>query len=569
MKSDEFDCIIDSLPEGIIKTDKEGVVDFMNEAACALLGIENGKALGGAFDDFISVIPLHDLLKGTVSSINQKHSNDNLSILINCVPLIASKQICGAMIFLRDITREDGLQTQLENIQNASTMMEAILNKSDVGFIYCDAFGNIQFINQIYETLLGINSKEALGKHITQYFPDSKLPEVIRTGKAEYASQYDFRGRQTLIVHRIPVMEKGRVVGIIAQCIFKDTSEVKLLADKLGLLETKVRHYKKELTSLLAAKYSFEEIIGDSEPIRRVKQLAQSFAVAEAPVLITGDTGTGKELFAHAIHMASNRKAGPFVCLNCAAIPEELLESELFGYIAGAFTGAHHKGKIGKIELAEGGTLFLDEIGDLSMSAQAKLLRVLEEKRVEKVGDVYPIAVDFRLIGATNKKLDKLLEEDKFRTDLFYRLNTMRLSLPELRQRGDDIVLLVRHFLRQMNRHTVKLSDFALNILNEFNWPGNVREFRSVIERALSLIGESDIIDVQHLPAYIVTKSQRIQKTAEFPFLSLKYSVAEHEAKAILTALRLSGGNKVMAAKLLGISRSILYTKMERYDITM
>jgi transcriptional regulator with PAS, ATPase and Fis domain len=332
-------------------------------------------------------------------------------------------------------------------------------------------------------------------------------------------------------------------------------------------LETKVNSYKKEINNLFSAKYNLEDIVGSCELIINLKKLALVYARTEAPVLIIGETGTGKELFAHAVHNSSGRSRGPFVCLNCASIPKELLESELFGYAPGAFTGAHPKGKMGKIELADGGTLFLDEIGDLPPSAQAKLLRVLEEKRVEKVGDVHPIEIDFRLVAATNKDLELLIKEAKFRKDLYYRLGTMTLFIPSLRNRADDISLLARFFTKELGGISAEISDQALDILKKYSWPGNIRELKNVIGRALSLLDENEMIDVHHLPPQIFRRHIPGDFRMESRSVGLKDIVFANEEKTIQEALNSCGGNKVKAAKLLKISRSVLYNKMKRYKI--
>lgn len=446
-------------------------------------------------------------------------------------------------------------------------VMQLILDNVYVGIVFVDSNGIIRFMNRIYEDLLEIEQGTAIGRHITEYFPDSRLPLVLKSGTAELGWKYDFRGR-TLVLNRIPIRKGNEVVGAITQCIFKDISELKHLVSKLDLLEKKVTFYKKELTHLLAAKYSLKDIQGNSEAILNLKKLTRLYARTDSPILIIGDTGTGKELFAHAIHASSNRSNGPLVCLNSASLPKELLESELFGYAPGAFTGAHHKGKIGKIELAEGGTLFLDEIGDLSLSAQAKLLRVLEEKRVERIGDIQPIDVDFRLVAATNKNLEQMVKEGKFREDLYYRLGTMTLFTPTLKSRTEDIPLLVRYHLEKHADRPVRITDRALNALMKYRWPGNVRELRNVVERAVTLLDEDDAIDINHLPSHVMRGALEKQPDSESAEAVLKEVVREFEEKTIRRALDLCRGKKVHAARMLGISRSVLYSKMHRYGIS-
>ena len=330
----------------------------------------------------------------------------------------------------RDAFIENAQEKEIGELKYLVTSLELILNNVYSGIIFCDRKCNIVFMNHVYAELLGVDRNEAVGKSISEFFPDSRLPFVLRSGKAELGQQCSLRGEIPFLVNRLPIKKGTETIGIILQSIFKDYASFKELVARLNLLETKIKSYKRELNSLLSARYSFDDIIGESSTIREAKMICAKYANTDAPILILGATGTGKELFAHAIHTTSKRAAAPFVCVNCAAIPKDLLESELFGYAPGAFTGAHHKGKAGKIEMAHRGTLFLDEMGDLPLNAQAKLLRVLESKTLERVGDLKPIAVDFRLIAATNKDLRAMIDRNEFREELLYRLNTMTISVP-------------------------------------------------------------------------------------------------------------------------------------------
>ena len=473
----------------------------------------------------------------------------------------------GAMTQFEAVPDSEDSLSQLADVGDFINLMEMVMDNAYVGLIFCDRAGIIRFMNRLYEDLLGIKRETAYGRHITEYFPDSRLPVVIKTSKPELGWKYNFMGEKTLVVNRIPIKQKGQIIGALAQCIFKDISELKDMASKLDILETKVKVYKDELNDLLAPKYGLTDILGCSESISRAKKLAHLYAKTDAPVLITGETGTGKELFAHAIHGASPRSQGPFVCLNCASIPMELVESELFGYAPGAFTGAHKRGKIGKIRLAHKGTIFLDEIGDLPLAAQAKLLRVLEEKRVERVGGIHPVEADFRLVAATNKDLSLSMQEGKFREDLYYRLGTMSITVPSLRDRAEDIPILARSFISRKTRGKMKISDQALHLLMNHNWRGNVRELRSIIERALTLMEDGDTIKKEHLASYILNENVQGDKTQGEIDFELRKILKNDEKDTILKAIQFCKGNKARAARKLGISRSLLYNKMKKYDI--
>lgn len=562
-----YKALLDSAHNGIIAIDPQGRVVLFNQAAEKMLGKTFREVAGRPVTEIIANSRLPHVLKTGRPEITKRHYKGELTFITNRTPIVLDGRMVGAMAQFVDIAQSDDFLEELSDVRDFINVMEMVLDNAYVGLIFCDAKGIIRFMNRLYEELLGINREETYGKHITEYFPDSRLPVVIKTGKAELGWKYRFQNKMTLVVNRIPIKKKGKLIGVIAQCIFRDISELKDMARKLDLLENKVRDYESELKNLLAPQYNFKDILGNSESITKVKRLAKLYARSDAPVLITGDTGTGKELFAHAIHGASNRSEGPFVCLNCAAIPSELVESELFGYAPGAFTGAHRRGKIGKMKLAHRGTLFLDEIGDLPLQVQAKLLRVIEQKVVERVGAVHPVEVDFRLVAATNKDLTSLISEAKFREDLYYRLGTMVLKVPSLRERVEDIPILAEHFLRQNDLRKFEMSDQALALLMNHNWRGNVRELKSMIERALSVVEEGRTIQAEHLSSYVVDNDSPSQLEKSNHKLQLKKTVQEEERNTILRALQLCKGNKSQSARMLGISRSLLYNKLKRYQI--
>jgi PAS domain S-box-containing protein len=459
------------------------------------------------------------------------------------------------------------LNYDLEDVESLLKVLELILDQAYVGIIFVDPKGIIRFMNQQYEDLIGIDRKQIYGKHITEFFPDSKLPFIIKTKKPQMGRKYHYKGKGTLIVNRIPIYKGKQFIGAIAQCIFRDISEIKEMAHKLDLLETKVQKYRRTITDLLVPKYNFDDIKGDGEAITRLKNIAEKYAATENSILIGGETGTGKELFAHSIHHASRRDEGPLVCVNCASIPNDLLEAELFGYASGAFTGAQPKGKIGKIELSNTGTLFLDEIGELPLTAQAKLLRVLEEKRVERVGGVHPVEVDFRLVAATNRKFDFLKDNKSFRQDFFYRLSTMTLEIPALRERSEDIPILINYFIQESSANAMKISDNALHALMNYTWPGNIRELKNLMELSICLIPKDSVLEIDHLPQHIIDTIPKIRQHKEHEDFKLKKRIKNDEVQLIKQALRSCRGNKRQAAKLLGISRSSLYNKINQHSL--
>jgi len=441
-----------------------------------------------------------------------------------------------------------------------------ILNRVYSGIIFCDKDSRILFMNRFYASLLKADPEEAVGKHIKAYFPLSRLPVVLETGQAELGKKCSLRTNLALLVNRVPIEQDGKTVGVVLQTTFRDFTEINDVMTRLNLLEKEVTYYKEGLDSILSATYSFDSIVGGNKRLVDAKRTAEKYARTDSPVLILGATGTGKELFAHAVHRASGRKDGPFVCVNCAAIPRELLESELFGYAPGAFTGAKRGGKAGKIEMAHGGTLFLDEIGDLPLNAQAKLLRVLETKKIERVGGVKAMDVDFRLVAATNKGLREMIHRNEFREDLFYRLNTLTVEIPSLSKRTDDISELVHFFLKSSGNGHIQVSEAVLQMLECYSWPGNVRELKNVVMRGVSLI-EGGRFEVEHLPMEIVRFQSDCSDTTPSRMGPLSTELKRHEKKVLAQALRLNHGNMSKTAKVLGISRSTLYEKCRLHEL--
>jgi transcriptional regulator with PAS, ATPase and Fis domain len=437
-----------------------------------------------------------------------------------------------------------------------------------VGVIVSDHKGYIVYINDTYARFLGIDPKTDIGKHATELGVNSRLHIVAKTGNAEVNYPHQLKDKGYL-VHRVPIKEKGKVVAVLGLVIFDSTSTASRLAEKLLFMESKLHLYESELLSLRSTRYTFDSVVGVSEAIIGAKTEAVRAATNNFPVLITGESGTGKELFAQAIHHASSRKPYPFVRVNCAAIPRDLFESELFGYERGSFTGANPRGKAGKFELANYGTVFLDEIGDLPLEMQPKLLRVLEGKEFERVGGSALKRADFRLLSATNQNLEEMREKKRFRTDLFYRLNVIPIHIPPLRDRRDDIIPLARYLLKLIAQESgfmeIGMDNKAEEVLRSWDWPGNVRELSNVLERVSSSL-QRETIYLCDLPFYLLGNKNR---SAEKDQTSLKSVQGRSEIEAIRYALESTQYNKVRAAATLGIHRSLLYKKMKKYNLPL
>jgi PAS domain S-box-containing protein len=447
--------------------------------------------------------------------------------------------------------------------KNPACEYDYILNKllelAYDGIVVVDAAGIITLISKAYADFLGISEKNVIGKHVSDVIENTRLPVALKTGKTEKAQLQLINGNY-MVASRYPLIKDGQVVGAIGKVLFRNINELNVLHKRINSLQNQLENFKTKADKPGQAKYSFQNIIGESDKILLAKAMAGKGALTDSSILLLGESGTGKELFAHAIHQESSRAAKPFIKVNCAAIPHELLESELFGYEEGAFTGALKGGKAGKFETADGGTLFLDEIGDMPMSMQSKLLRVLQEKEIEKIGAQYPLDVDVRIIAATNKNLEDLATHGDFRTDLFYRLNVFGIKIPSLRERPEDIDILTPYLLdkicSRMGKYIENISPKAIKKINKHSWPGNIRELENVLERAVNLIGKEGILEARHLPEKI---SGQILDTE---ISSLEESLKQSEMAAIEKVMTITKGNKAKAARLLNISRSKLYDRL-------
>src|SRR5210317_1075814 len=457
---------------------------------------------------------------------------------------------------------------QKEKLLKQLEMYRLIFNSIYNGALVTDEKGYITHFNKPYGEFLGVKPDDQIGSHCTDSVENSRMHIVAETGKPEINQSHRIMG-QNMVVQRIPIKKDGRVIAVFGQVMFKDVRDVRKLATELSLLESKVKLYEEELINLRSTRYTFNSIIGSSQAIRSLKIEALRAAANQFPILISGESGTGKELFAQAIHHAGPCRVHPFVRINCAAIPKDLLESELFGYEKGAFTGADPNGKPGKFELARHGTVFLDEVGDLPLEMQPKLLRVIEDKEFERVGGTKIIQSDFRIIAATNQNLEQMLIGNRFRKDLFYRLNVIPLHIPPLRERKSDILPTARHLLKQMAREAnlreKKIDREAEKALTNYGWQGNVRELSNVLERTISTM-EGDTIRLQHLPFYVY-RSHR--KFPEHHQSALRDVQTRTEKEAILYTLQETNNNKAGAAKMLGIHRTLLYKKMSKYNIAL
>lgn len=461
----------------------------------------------------------------------------------------------------------DALLHFIGSVSFAWDIIQYLLTDPFDAMTIVDDEARLVYISPIHEAFFGLKLGEGNGQPVEQVIENTRLHEVVATGKAEVGAIQRMQGAER-VVSRVPIKRNGRVLGAIGRVMFKGPQQLESLSQRIKALEGELEFYKRETATLRARDYGLEQIIGQSPAVQRLRAQIVKVAPLEIPVLIRGESGTGKELVAHALHQLSPRRDRPMINVNAAALPPNLVESELFGYEPGAFTGADKKGRKGKFEQAEGGTIFLDEIGDMPLDVQAKLLRVVQDKIIERIGGDRSRPVDFRLVSATNKDLQSMVESGGFRLDLFYRLSPIVIEVPPLRERIDDIPLLVDKFLQEIAyRHArpiPRISSDALAELAERAWPGNIRQLQHEIERAF-VFSDGITIGVQDL-SETPRRSEKplgpLIAAPTSPSRGLKKVISDVQDEQIRDAIAACGGNKKKAAARLGISRSFLYKKL-------
>jgi transcriptional regulator with PAS, ATPase and Fis domain len=423
-----------------------------------------------------------------------------------------------------------------------------VLDYAYEGIIAIESKERITLFNPVASRITGIDGTKAIGRKISEVWPELKLEEIILQGKDELGHILKINDVDVLC-NKVVLMVNHKAVGAVVT--FQDVTQIQKM-------EARVR--RRIYASGHVASFYFDDIICVSETCKKTIETAKSFAATQSSILIVGETGTGKEVFAQSIHNFSKRRQGPFVAVNCAALPAQILESELFGYVGGAFTGASQKGKPGLFEVAHGGTIFLDEIAEMEYGIQGKLLRVLQEKKVMRLGSDKVIPIDVHVLAATNKNLKALVIDKQFRADLYYRLNVLQLKVPPLRKRKEDIGLLAEHFLREHASEERQLTESAIRGLRRYSWPGNVRELQNIIERAI-VAAKEESIDADIISQ--VLEEDDDNGTGN----NIITEVLPNEIEEIKKALAASKGKYKQAAALLGISRSTLWRKLKRMGL--
>ncbi|MFY9385977.1 MAG: sigma-54-dependent Fis family transcriptional regulator, partial [Dethiobacteria bacterium] len=570
-----------AMHNGLISVDQSGRINLINRAAAQLFGLDGEAAAGRHLDDLLPGLNMDSLLKEGTVEIGVKYSYRGAITVVNKTPLLDSGRVTGGIAIFQDVTELEQVAEELGSVKSLNRTLQTVLDIGYDAIVVIDERGEVILTNRSFLDFVRLEQKDVLYRPVDEILENSRLRVIVKTGIPEL-NDIQFIEGKPYVVSRLPIVRDGQVIGAVGKISFRRVDELRELARRLEAMDHRLAHFQAELKKERQREkpYCFDDIITLNPVMERLKREARLAAQSLSTVLIYGESGVGKELFAQSIHYDGPRRDQPFVKINCAAIPENLLESELFGYAPGAFTGAQRSGKPGRIELADGGTLFLDEIGDLPLALQAKLLRFLQDRSFERIGGTETRRVDVRVIAATNQDLEQKVLEGGFRKDLYFRLNVISLPVPPLRKRPEDILPLVHAFLRKYNAvfglEVEEISEEALNILQAYSWPGNVRELENAVERAMNFTG-GRVIEAEDLPphlkqrrGYEMAGKSRDEEDSAMPGLSLKDYRSQQEAlerETILRALQIAGGNKSRAASLLRMSRSWFYEKLNRHGL--
>jgi len=559
-----LESIFQAMNEGIVATDENGDIVHINRAAESLFGLNYDEVIG---QHITQVLP--EITFDNTRRLNIKHTVHSVPVMMNQVPIIQNDTIIGMNYGFVDLSRLEETAAELEIVKNLQAGLQCVLSASTDGLILTNQKGLITFYNEEAVSLLRNPPDTLIDQPIEKILGNRTAINVAMTSVPE-VEVCIINGKNCMVSY-VPIDSKDTdlPMGVVITIYLDDNPLSDKMARKWFSLQQQVKYYKAELEKQGGhSNVAFNKIITKNHSFISLKNEAERVARSTSTVLLTGESGTGKDMFARAIHAASKRARRPFVKVNCAAIPETLLESELFGYEPGSFTGALKKGKPGYFEQAHEGTIFLDEIGEMPLSIQVKVLQVLQEKQFMRVGGTSTQTVNVRIIAATNRDLHEAMAKGEFREDLYYRLNVIELHLPPLRSRPEDILPLAEMFIEKFNSilgtFVTGLAPEARKVLTSYSWPGNIRELENSIERAVNYVWEGEI-NKEHLPAHIY-KNSGIGKTE--PGIPSFSSLDDVEKDIILDALKKTDGNKSAAARLLKISRSSFYEKLAKHGIS-
>jgi len=565
--SDQWVQLLDQLNIGAFTIDLDRRITSFNQSAQMLTGLQGAKVIGKECRDIFSDVPC---TAKCPSHVNHTVRDENLNVEITdqkeikhlvtrlSTPIYGTDDtIVGCLTALQD---HAALAELIHRVNYEERSLKMILDNLDIGIFTVNRGGLITFFNQAAEIISGYNRRQVLGRDCSIIFEaeDTTDPELLKESIT--------LGELRTNTHSRLVTQDGEIVPIRADYIPLHDDQNKIVGGLATIQDLTLVH---QLDQMMSARYSFHNMIGKDPAMQKIFQIVKVAATSDATILIKGETGTGKDLLANIIHSAGRRNDQAFIKVNCAALPDNLLESELFGYSKGAFTGAD-RDKPGRFEEADKGTILLDEIGDLPLNLQAKLLRVLEDKEFYPLGSRSTKKVNVRILSATNRDLEELIDQRLFREDLYYRLNVIQVTLPALRERRADIPLLIRHILRKLcstqNIKSCEISKEALKILLNYNYPGNVRELQNILEHAI-IVCQENIIKPEHLPVSLKTRLKKIESMPAEPEPIAKSSELSSEHRKIIEALQSNDWHRGRTANALNMDRTTLWRKMKMLGI--
>ncbi len=571
------EAILDAAHNGIVAIDRRGMVTIFNRAAEQITWRKKKEALGKHLSEVIIPLGLLDVLRTGESQLchkfTVKYSNGTRVYVTNRTPIIQNGEITGVVGVFQDISELESISEELHSVKQVNQELQAVIDAQYDGVIVTDVDGVVLRVNKAHERITGIPAGEMQGRSMRElvekgYYSRSMVNAVLRQGKAVTLmerSQNGVKNTNLLLATGSPVKDgRGRIVRVVINV--RDLTELNQLKRQLEETRELSKRYCSELVELRGRLLDQDKLIFNSPKIQELLVLALRVALVDSTVLILGESGVGKEVFAKVIHSHSPRKKGPFIKVNCGAIPANLLESELFGYEAGAFTGANREGKMGMFELAHNGTLFLDEIGDLPLPLQVKILRALQEREIQRVGGSKPRQVNVRILAATNRNLEEMVRQGQFREDLYFRLNVVPLYIPPLRQRREEIIPLVYYFRDKFGQTYSIKKDFAPEVFElflDYDWPGNVRELENIVER-LMVTSPGPMVIPDQVPEHLLPKRSRSTPAVVVQgILPLKQAVIELERQLLQHALQ-EFGSTYKAAEVLEVNQSTIVRKLKR-----
>jgi len=572
--SGQMETVINSAYNAIVAIDHDGTITIWNQSAEKYTGMRTSDVIGAYINDIIPESQLADIVQSGRSEYGVRLCIGNNAFISNRAPIIKNDEIIGAVAVLYDVSELEGVTKELAYVKAINSEMDAIIESSFDGLYITDGQGITLRINKAIKRMTGLGEEDLLNKSMNELVERGILSRsaslLVMEKREPVTTMLSTITGTDLLVTATPVFnENGDIYRIVTSV--RDISELNMLKQRVEQLEGLREHFEFQMNTM-KLRLSGNLIYKDKEMENIVYQ-ALKVAEVDSTVLISGESGVGKEIIGELIQKNSSRRDGPFIKLNCAAIPDNLLESELFGYESGAFTGAKREGKPGLFELAHGGTLLLDEIGDVPLHLQVKLLRTLQQREILRVGGVKPIHIDVRIIAITNKNLEELVEKGEFREDLYYRLNVVPIHIPALRERREDIPLLIRHFLANYNeRYSLKkfISSEAVDILIMYNWPGNIRQLENLIER-LVVTTTSEIIDVLQLPTFFIKDNNHLvgdygQPVTVNAIVPLKTAVESVERQLLEKTFSITN-SCYKAAQILEVDASTISRKANKYQV--